>query len=190
MMSAIEDVEGDTVVAIVGAGHVAGMTRYFGQPIDREPLKLIPPPKTWVQALKWIIPMLILAAFAWGYYRNDWGTLEEMITAWVLPNSIMAALFTLAAGARFTSIVTAFIASPITSLNPLLPCGVVVGLTEAWLRRPTVEDAEKINEDVQSLGGIYKNTFTRVLLVAMMATFGSAAGAWIGIPLVFSLLPS
>jgi pheromone shutdown protein TraB len=70
----------------------------------------------------------------------------------------------------------------------LVIAGVVVGLVEAWLRRPTVADAERINEDVHSIRGVYRNAFTRVLLVAAMATFGSAAGAWIGISWVFSLL--
>ena len=102
----------------------------------------------------------------------------------------MAALFTLIAGGKFISIIVAFIASPVTSLNPLLPAGVVVGLSEAWLRKPTVADAERINEDVHSIKGVYSNAFTRVLLVALMASFGSAAGAWIGISWVFSLLPS
>ena len=61
----------------------------------------------------------------------------------------------------------------------------VVGLIEAWLRKPTVADAEKINDDVQSLSGLYRNAFTRVLLVAVMATIGSALGAWVALPLVF-----
>jgi pheromone shutdown protein TraB len=62
-----------------------------------------------------------------------------------------------------------------------------VGLSEAWLRRPTVADCEAINEDVQSLRGIYKNRFTRVLLVALLSTFGAAIGAWTGIGWVWSL---
>jgi pheromone shutdown-related protein TraB len=188
MMSSIEEVPGDTVVAIVGAGHVEGMVKHFQKPVDREALEVIPPTSGWVKALKWAIPVLIMAAFSWGYHQHGHRGLEEMLTAWILPNSIMAALFTLAAGAKLGSIVAAFIASPITSLNPLLPAGVVVGLVEAWLRRPTVADAERINEDVHSIRGVYRNAFTRVLLVAAMATFGSAAGAWIGISWVFSLL--
>ena len=83
----------------------------------------------------------------------------------------------------------AFLCSPITSLNPLLPSGVVVGLTEAWLRKPTVADAEKINDDVKSMAGVYRNRFTRVLLVAVLATLGSALGAWVGLGWVWSLVP-
>lgn len=188
MMSGIEDSEGTVIVAVVGAGHVPGMVGYFEQPQDRAELDKMPPPSLWSRGLKWLIPMLILAAFSIGYYRNDFGTVKEMLFAWVLPNSVFCAALTAVALAKPLSVVAAFIASPITSLNPLLPAGVVVGLVEAWLRRPTVEDMERINDDVQSLKGIYRNQFTRVLLVAVMATIGSALGAWIGLGWVFSML--
>ena len=79
MMSSIEEVSGKTVVAIVGAGHVEGMVGNFQKPIDREKLKVIPPKALWVRSLKWVIPVLILSAFAWGYYRNEWTPVEDML---------------------------------------------------------------------------------------------------------------
>ena len=175
-------------VAVVGAAHVEGMVGYFGKDVDRDAIDVIPPPSDWTRFLKWIIPLVILSAFTYGYVKHDWTTFENMLTAWILPNSIVAAVLTAVALARPLSILTAFVCSPITSLNPLLPSGVVVGLVEAWLRKPTVEDAEQINEDVQSLGGVYKNRFTRVLLVAVMSTLGSALGAWVGLGWVLALV--
>ena len=134
------------------------------------------------------IPLVVLAAFWVGYQRHAGEGLEEMLKAWILPNSVMAGLLTACAGAKILSILAAIISSPITSLNPLPGAGMVVGLLEAWLRRPTVEDAERINEDVQSLKGMYRNPFTRVLLVAVFSTLGSAMGAWIGIGWLLTLL--
>ena len=64
----------------------------------------------------------------------------------------------------------------------------VVGLVEAWLRKPTVEDAERLGNDVSTLRGAYQNPFSRVLIVAVLATLGSALGAWIGAGLVLSYL--
>jgi pheromone shutdown protein TraB len=64
----------------------------------------------------------------------------------------------------------------------------VSGLLEAWLRKPTVADCERIQEDITSLRGIYKNQFTRVLLVAVASTLGSALGAWIGATWVITLI--
>jgi pheromone shutdown protein TraB len=80
------------------------------------------------------------------------------------------------------------VASPITSLNPTIPVGVVTGLVEASLRRPTVADCERIPEDTKTWRGLYRNQFTRVLLVAAFTTIGSALGAWIGASWVVSLL--
>lgn len=188
LMASIERAEGHNIVAVVGAGHVEGMQRYLGQTVDLEQLRTIPPPKRWVRVLKWIIPLLILAAFARGFFAHQESTLQQMLYAWILPNSIAAAVLTAVAGGKLLSILTAFIASPITSLNPLLGAGMVVGFVEAWQRKPTVEDAERINQDVESLRGIYRNRFTRVLLVAVLSTIGSAVGAWIGASWVISLL--
>ena len=188
MVSGLQDAPGQTIVAVVGAGHVPGMTGYFDTPIDREPLKQLPPPRWYTGLIKWIIPIAILAAFAVGISSNETGSFTDMLTAWILPNAIVALLFTALAGGKPLSILTAGVASPITSLNPLLGAGMVVGLVEAWLRKPTVEDAERINADVQSLRGLYRNPFTRVLLVAVAATLGSAVGAWIGGAWILALL--
>lgn len=188
LMSGIEAAPGEKVVAVVGAAHVPGMKRLFKTEIDRERLDEQPERAPWTKWIKWAIPVLVMAAFLVGYFKHQDETLEQMLYAWVIPNSVLAALMTTAALAKPLSVFVAFIASPITSLNPLLGAGMVVGLLEAWLRKPTVEDAERINEDVQSLGGFYRNPFTRVLLVAFMATLGSALGAWVGAGWVVTLL--
>jgi pheromone shutdown protein TraB len=51
-----------------------------------------------------------------------------------------------------------------------------------------VADCERVVDDVLTLKGIYRNRFTRVLLVAFMATMGSALGAWVGAGWVVALL--
>ena len=188
LVSSMEAAPGQSVVSVVGAGHVPGMCRYFGQSVDREALARLPEPKRFWSLLKWVIPALMLCAFYFGYRNHAGEGLTQMLEAWILPNSIFAGLFTLLALAKPLSIVTAVVASPITSMNPTIGAGMVVGLLEAWLRKPTVADCERINDDVQTVRGIYRNPFTRVLLVAAMATLGSAAGAWIGAGWVLALL--
>ena len=189
LISKVREAPGREVVAVVGAGHVAGMERWQHEPIDRARLSELPKKKVWLGLLKWIIPALLLAAFYIGISNQDSPrSVSELVLAWVLPNSIVAAVLTLAVGATFVSVVTAFIASPITSLNPLLGAGMVVGLVEAWQRKPTVEDCENINRDVQSFRGFFRNPFTRVLIVAVAATIGSAVGAWIGLGWVVTLV--
>lgn len=188
LMSSIEAAAGTTMVAVVGAGHVEGMVKAVGKTVDREALTKIPQRSLLVRSLKWVIPTIILAAFGWGYYKHRAEGLQEMVTAWVLPNAIAAGLFTLIAGGKIISVITAIVASPITSLNPTIGAGMVVGLVEAWLRKPTVEDCEKLGKEVTTFKGMYRNPFSRVLIVAAAATLGSALGAYIAAPWVLALL--
>ena len=188
LMSKIEDSAGETVVAVVGAGHVEGMTQYVGQTIDRDALSTIPAGSIWPKVIKWLIPAIILLAFYSGYREHQGEGLERMLYAWILPNAVLAGIFTLAAGGKLLSVATAIVASPITSLNPTVGAGMVVGLVEAWLRKPTVEDCEKLGKEVTTLKGMYKNPFSRILIVAMAATAGSALGAYAGAAWVVTLL--
>lgn len=188
LMSSIQEAPGRRIVAVVGAGHVAGMVEYLGQSVDRQALSVIPSPSPLTRALKWVIPVIVLGAFYFGYREHSGEGLSRMLYAWVLPNSIAAGVLSALAGARPLTILVAFIASPITSLNPTIGAGIVAGLCEAYLRKPTVHDCEHINEAMLTLKGMYKNPFTRVLLVAIGATIGSAVGAWIGATWVVTLL--
>ncbi len=188
LMSAIQEAPGKTIVAVVGAGHVNGMVGYLGSEVDREALSVIPKPTILSRSLKWIIPTIILTAFYWGYRQHSGQGLIEMLYAWILPNSVGAALFAAIAGATPLTILIAAIASPITSLNPTIGAGMVAALVEAWRRNPTVEDCEGINDAILSIKGMYQNQFTRVLLVAVGATLGSALGAYVGAAWVVKLL--
>ena len=188
LASSIMEAPGRTIVAVVGAAHVPGIVGLIGTPVDREELGSVPPGSRWVRLLKWVIPALVIGAFYIGYRRHAGEGLAEMTLAWLIPNSVLAALFSLIAGARMLSVLTAFVASPITSLNPTIAAGMVVGLVEAWLRRPTVADCQRIREDAQTLRGFYRNRFLRVLLVSALASLGSALGGWVGATWVVTLL--
>lgn len=181
MISKLREAPGEKIVAVLGAGHVPGMIRRWDESIDREAINQLPPPSPVMRALKWVFPIAVLVSFIWGAYGQTGTSLEDLIWAWVLPNMIFAALGAIIAGAKLPSIIVAGVMSPITSLTPLIPVGVPVGFVEAWLRKPTVRDAERIPDDVQSLKGLYKNPFTRTLLVVVLSIVGSALGAWFGI---------
>jgi pheromone shutdown-related protein TraB len=180
LISKIREAPGKRIVAVVGAGHVAGMIANLDAEVDREALSRIPGPSLAGTILKWAIPAIVLGAFYWGWSEHSAEGLEQMLYAWILPNSILAGVGAIIAGARPLTIVTAIIASPITSLNPTIGAGMVAGAVEAWLRRPTVEDCEQVNEAAMTWSGLYKNRFTRVLVVAVLVTLGSALGGWIG----------
>jgi pheromone shutdown protein TraB len=72
------------------------------------------------------------------------------------------------------------VASPITSLNPLLAAGWFAGLTEAIIRKPLVQDFENIAQDINSIKGFWNNKVTHILLVVALANIGSSLGAMLG----------
>ena len=188
LMSSIDQAPGKRIVAVVGAGHVNGILEKMGQRVDREALCRIPPPSALSRALSWLIPAIVLGAFYFGYDKHSWDGVQKMLFAWVLPTACGCAAFTLAAGARLGTVLSAALAAPITTLHPAIGAGMVTGLVEAWLRKPTVRDCEEATDAIQSLSGIYRNRFTRVLLVAALSTIGAALGAWVGASWVVSLL--
>ena len=187
LMSSIEDAPGETIVAVVGAGHVEGMTKWAGKPVDREALKEIPPPSLLARGAKWVVPVIILAAFSYGYFKHQGEDFVSMLYAWILPNAIVAGILTLVAGGKILSVLTAVVSLPITSLNPTIGAGIPVGLMEAWLRKPTVEDCERLGKEVNTWQGLRENPFSRILIVAIAATIGSALGAYIAVVWVWVL---
>ena len=55
----------------------------------------------------------------------------------------------------------------------------IVGLVEAWLRKPKVSDFLKLKSDIESIKGWFTNNVTRVLIVSFLAGLGSALGTYI-----------
>ncbi len=188
LISMTREAPGTKIVTVVGAGHVPGMIANAELPVDRDKLNVVPPPSLLGRVLPWLIPIAVLGAFYFGYSKHSGEGLTQMLYAWVLPNSIFATLFAILGRAKFLTVVTSFVASPITSLNPTIGAGIVAGLVEAWLRKPTVGDCKRVKEDSKTLRGMYKNPFTRVLVVAVLVTIGSAIGSWTGATWVVSLL--
>lgn len=176
------------VVAVVGAAHVPGMMAHWGQPIDRAALEQVPPPGLLWRALKWLVPIALLAAIVWGWQRSDTTSFTEMMLAWILPTSLGAGGMTLLAGGSVLSVLSALVVAPIAAIHPLLGTGMVVGVVEAWRRKPSVADCEALPEDIQSLRGFWRNPVTRILLIAVASGLGTAAGFWVGVGWVASLL--
>nr|MBC8420621.1 TraB family protein [Desulfobacterales bacterium] len=82
------------------------------------------------------------------------------------------------------TILTAVVASPITSLNPMIAAGWVAGLVEIFLRKPKVKDFERLPEDIVSVKGFWKNKISRILLIVVLTNMGSSLGAFVAIPLM------
>jgi pheromone shutdown-related protein TraB len=176
------------VVAVVGAAHVPGMKPLVGKVIDRTELDKLPPPSLLWTIVKWSIPILFLAGIIWKWQSSNTTSLAQMMLAWILPTSIGAGSLTLLAGGSIFSVLSAIVVSPIAAIHPLLGTGMVVGVVEAWRRKPSVADCERLPDDVQTLRGFWRNPVTRILLIAVASGIGTAVGFWIGVGWVASLL--
>lgn len=175
---------GKKVVAVVGAGHLAGIQRRLAEPpADLAPLEEIPKKRfPLAKILGWGLPLIILVLFAYlGVEGYREGNFEKVLTAalyWVLITGTFAALGAAIGGGHILSILTAFVAAPITTLHPALAAGWFAGFVEATVRTPTVRDFQGISE-LKRMRDFFGNRVIRVLMVAAFANLGAMAGFFI-----------
>ncbi len=179
------------ILAVVGAGHVPGMIRWLdelhNQKTDSEvrAIEVIPPPSLLSKAFPWLLSGFILGLIIWGFISGGSAQGFTNFGRWVLVNGTLSGLGTILALGHPLTIALAILGAPLTSLNPTIGVGFVTGLAEAALRKPRVQDFEHLQEDILSLKGFYRNRVTRILLVFLFSSIGSALGTFIGIPLLF-----
>jgi len=171
---------GDRVVAVVGAGHVQGISRYLGQPQDLQSLEFVPPPSALSKLLGWLIPLTIVAAVIYGFVHGGQGAGLRMLGIWALMTSCAGVLGCLLSLAHPFTVVSAFLFAPIGALHPLIATGWVTGLVEAGLRKPRVSDFETLSEQSLGLRLMYQNRVTRILLVAMLTNLCVGLGNLLG----------
>ncbi|NNL84604.1 MAG: TraB/GumN family protein [Myxococcales bacterium] len=174
--------EGRRVVAVVGAGHVAGMLRALasGTRADLSALEEIPGGGRWLRILGWAIPALILSALGAIAWQKGAAAVQENVAFWVLANAIPSAAGTALALGHPLTILAAFAAAPITSLTPVIGAGYVTAFVQSFLRPPLVSELRRVAEDAANLRGWYRNRLLRIFLVFLLSTLGSVIGTWVG----------
>ncbi len=171
----IKNAPGDKVIAILGAAHTPGVEEEVFKEQNIEELNKIPPKSLAGKVLPWLIPILIVVLIGLGF-KQSMNTGMAQIKSWFLFNSVLAALLTALCLPHPLSVLTAFVAAPFTSINPMLACGWFAGLVEASLKKPTVEDVNNIPEDIFSIKAWIHNKFLKALLVVILANIGSSIG--------------
>jgi pheromone shutdown-related protein TraB len=185
---------GKRPVAVVGAGHLLGIRAHLEKIAAGEEspevseLDRLPPASAFSKIAPWVIPLVLAAIIALGFFRSGADLSLSMVLRWVLLNGSLAALGTLAALGHPLSVLVSFFGAPIATINPFVGVGLFSGITEASLRRPRVSDAETIADDVSSIRGVYRNRITRALLVFFLSTLGGAVGNFIALPFLAKLL--
>ncbi len=171
------------VLAVVGAGHLAGLAKYLETDTDapgplRESLESVPKKRN----IPWItlaILAIVLTGIAVGFYRGGLGVGTELLAVWAMYTGGLAGLGCLLAGSHPLSILTAIVVAPFKPFRLSIPTGAFAALVETRLRKPAYEDFLKLRDDAQSLKGWYRNRVTRVVLTFMLTNLGSMLGLWL-----------
>ncbi len=174
----IKNAPGKKIVAVVGAGHIPGIKKEIYKEHDLNSLTYVPKSANWVKWALWAIPIAIIVMII-STFRVSTISGVNQILQWLIWNGSLAALGALITAAHPLSILTAFLAAPITSLNPLLAAGWFAGIVEAIVRKPRVEDFEDLG-NITTFRDFFRNRVTKILLVVALTNLGSSFGTFIG----------
>ena len=173
---------GREVLAVVGAGHLKGLTQHLRD--DQAPpapqlaeLDSLPAGS----GVPWFTLFLVaflLGGFAWGVWQGGFELGGQLLLQWALITAVGGALGCLAAGGHPLSILAAFVSSPLTPLHPALASGTVSAAVEAWIRKPTYADFLRLRDDTGHWKGWWRNRVARVLVNFFLTSLGTAIGVW------------
>ena len=173
--------QGRTLV-VVGAGHLMGIAAHLeqseGQKLDLAPLDTLPEKGMFRRAVPWLIPLAVFGLVGWNVINGSTEALIELFTIWTAANAVLAALGCLIARGHPFSVLTAALASPITSLNPTLAAGWFAGYVQLRIVEPSAEDLTQFLK-LERIGDFWSNKAGRVLLVTALSNLGSMLGAWV-----------
>jgi len=171
------------VLAVVGAGHLAGLARYLETDTEapgplRAQLEAVPKKRN----IPWItlaILAVVLAGIGVGFWKGglDMGT--HMLAIWALYTGGLAGLGALLAGSHPLSILTAIAVAPFKPFRLSIPTGAFAALVETRLRKPAYNDFLQLRDDAQTFKGWYRNRVTRIVLTFMLTNIGSMLGLWL-----------
>ena len=168
------------VLAVLGAGHLQGVSSKLTADdlsIEYDHLDTLPKPSLPRRMLPWAFPLVMIGVLAAVFSTSrgiDWVT---FFTVWTASNAVFAALACLLARGHPLAVLTAALASPITSLNPALAAGWFAGYVQLKVAEPTAEDLQTFLK-LEELSTMWTNPAGKVLFVTALTNVGSMVGAW------------
>ena len=171
------------VLAVVGAGHLQGLETNLKEKknFDQNNIQLLEevPKKGRISKIfPWLIPALVMGLMIYFLTTGEGVDIVELFTVWTLANAVFAAIGCILARGHVLAILTAALASPITSLNPTLAAGWFAGYVQLKVAEPTTEDLQNFLK-LDRFGLFWSNRAGKVLLVTALTNLGSMAGAWV-----------
>jgi len=184
----IRQAPGRKIVAVVGAGHVPGIKRHWGETIDLAALEQLPPPGKFGALMKWLLPGSIVALFIAGFFYGGSGAGTDMVVLWSACTGVLAGLGAAAALAHPATVLSSVVVAPFTTLHPMIAAGWVSGMVEAFSRKPKVRDLESLPDDILTFKGFWRNKVTRILLVVAFTNIGASIGTLVAFPVILKML--
>lgn len=169
------------VLAVLGAGHLSGVEDIIKNQKETKPiseLNKLPEKRLRSTILKWMFPVLIFSLFGYFAYTGDWDQAIDLFTVWTVANAILAAIGCALARGHPLAILTAALASPITSLNPMLAAGWFAGYVQMRIKEPSGEDLAEFLR-LEEIKSFWTNPAGRVLMVTALTNLGSMSGPWV-----------
>lgn len=175
--------KGEKIISIVGAGHVNGIIKSLesDDKIDLKEIEVIPKPSPVTKIIGWGIPAIIIGSILFIGYSKGLNEAGDNALFWILANGIPSAIGALIALAHPFTILTAFLAAPVTSLTPLIGAGYVAAFVQAYFQPPLVKDFQNVAESARKFSMWWNNKLLKVLLVFILASLGSVLGTYVGL---------
>lgn len=173
------EMDAERVVAVVGAAHVDGIAARLESgetDVDAPRRGLVGPALT---ALQYAVPLVIVGMLAYIFLFVGVAAGTRAFTVWFLLNGVAAALGAVAARAHPVTVIASFLVAPFTSLNPILPSGLVAAWVENRMDAPTVADLEAVGE-VEDYRAFWDNQALKLVLVFLLVNLGSGIASYVG----------
>lgn len=184
----------NSLLAVVGAAHLPGIVRELEQTntvpeTTISEYETVPPRKRFARMLPWLIVLVILGGFAYGFAKET-RVGVDLVIDWILINGGLAAVGALLAAAHPLTIISVFFAAPLTSINPTIGAGMVAAAVELFLKKPKVSDFATLKKDTAKLSGWRRNRVAKIAMIFVLSSIGSAIGTYIGGFHIYSTLMS
>lgn len=184
----IKNAPGEKIVAVLGGAHVPGVLKEIDKKQNVAAITNIPPKSISGQVFKWGFTVALILLLLSPFITQGTTAGVHSLIRWSLWSGSLAAVATLLVGGHILSALSAFFTAPLAALHPLIAVGMIAGIVEATLRKPTVADVNNISEDISSLRGWRHNRFIKALVIVFAANIGSIIGQTIGGFGIFSRL--
>jgi len=180
----MEESKKGRVVAVIGAGHLKGIKKYLEKKkldVDLKELEFVPKKRfSILKAVGYAVPVIFVVLIVYIYTTFGLQQTLDALKWWIIINGSFSAVGAAIARAHPFSIISAFFAAPITSLNPAIAAGWVAGYVEFKMRKPVVRDFKALSK-IDELKDFWNNRVIRLLMVVALANLGSMIGTFVAL---------